>query len=210
MPGTRALHHAVLGYDDALGRIEREMLVLNIARAHRNLPGHFSVASSVAATFDYRANAQFGATINAGTVYSLTVGASAAESPTVTVIPITGQEFTTRILAPLDEAKLQFLLYQGARIDMLVRLMAEGLELRRPDGGLERMPWNAPGSRPEYEEFRRVAMHLGALQAENKLFGGALVVDETVLAQLTGPLSPGKEMAALERGWPRPARECTC
>jgi hypothetical protein len=98
--GPVALHEAVLGYDETVSRLERELLLLNIARQHQGLPGHFTVTSSIAATFDYRANVGFTGTfldtpgINS---YGFTLGASAAENPTLSIVPVQGEEFTKRI-----------------------------------------------------------------------------------------------------------------
>ncbi len=57
--GPVSLHEAVLGYDETVSRLERELLLVNIARSHHNLPSHFTVTSNIAATFDYRASAGF-------------------------------------------------------------------------------------------------------------------------------------------------------
>ena len=49
-----ALHRAVLEYDWTVNRIETELLLLNIARTRYHEPIHFTVVSSIAATFDFR------------------------------------------------------------------------------------------------------------------------------------------------------------
>ena len=204
--GPVALHEAVLLYDESVGRLERELLLLNIARTHQRLPGHFTVTSSVTATFDYRANLGVFATYvpQLNWLYGANVNTSVAESPTMTILPVQGEEFSSRILTPLDERKFQSLLFQGVALDMLVRLMSDGLELYNPDGALERFVANWPGRREEYEEFRRRALHLAWLQTHRQLSVEALTFDEAVLAALPTPLSGGEQLVALERGW-RPA-----
>lgn len=52
--GPVSLHKAVLNYDETISRLEREMLLINIARTHRDIPSHFTVTSNIAATFDYQ------------------------------------------------------------------------------------------------------------------------------------------------------------
>ena len=65
--GPPSLHQSVLGYDETISRLEREMLLLNIARVRNELPIHFTVTTSIAATFDYRVNAGVvGALLNPG------------------------------------------------------------------------------------------------------------------------------------------------
>src|SRR6266849_561702 len=109
--GPMALHEAVLGYDESVGRLERELLLLNIARTHQRLPGHFTVTSSVTATFDYRANlgafASFLDNVKPPRIWGVNAAASVAESPTMTILPVQGEEFNSRILTPLDERKFQ-------------------------------------------------------------------------------------------------------
>ncbi|MFQ5830188.1 MAG: hypothetical protein ACE5JD_13680 [Candidatus Methylomirabilia bacterium] len=202
--GPVALHEAVLGYDETISRLESEMLLLNIARTHRRLPTHFTVTSSIAATFDYRATTGFiGAFLEAPglNAYTLSLGTSAAENPTLSIIPLQGEEFTTRILTPMDESKFQFLVLQGAPIDMVMRLMADGIEVQDREGKFERFILNWPTRPEEYEEFRRRVLHLAWLNANRKLFVGTLFFEETVRARLAGPPSAGEVMSALEKGY---------
>ena len=61
--GPKLLHKSVLNYDETISTLEREMLLINIARRHRNIPIHFTVTSSIAATFDYVKSAGFIGTV---------------------------------------------------------------------------------------------------------------------------------------------------
>jgi hypothetical protein len=76
--GPVSLHEAVLGYDHTVSRLGREILLVNIARLHHGLPAHFTLATSIAATFDYQTNA---AILGPLTDVGLNVGVSAAEKP---------------------------------------------------------------------------------------------------------------------------------
>ena len=201
--GPVALHQAVLGYDETISRIESELLLLNIARRHHNLPNHFTVTSSIAATFDYRANVGFTGSFEkvGGDAYSFTLGTSAAENPTLSIVPVQGEEFTKRILTPMDESKFEFLVFQGVPIDMVLRLMADGIEVQHRDGTFERFVLNWPSVPEEYEEFRRRAMHLTWLNATRKLFVGTLTFEESVRVRLPGAPSAGEIIGALEKGY---------
>ncbi len=97
--GPISLHKAVLNYDETISQLEREMLLINIARTHCDIPGHYTVTSSIAATFDYQANMRMEGTfferVTGGVnKYIMGFGASVAEKPTLSIIPIQGEAIT--------------------------------------------------------------------------------------------------------------------
>jgi hypothetical protein len=194
--GPVSLHEAVLGYDHTVSRLERELLLVNIARLRHGLPVHFTVTSSIAATFDYQTNA---AILGPFTDVGLNVGVSAAENPTLTIVPIQGKQFTERVLTPLEDATFEFLVFQGSPIDMVMRLMADGIEVQTREGTFARFILNWPTHPPEYEEFRRIAMHLAWLNAIRRLFVGRLSFLETTHARLNTPPTAADVQNALEK-----------
>lgn len=202
--GPVSLHNAVLGYDETISRLESEMLIINIARTHHNLPIHFTVTSSVTATFEYSASFGFAGTYfePAGSdFHEVLVGASVKESPTLSIVPLQGEEFTKRILTPMGESKFEFLIFQGAPIDMVMRLMADGIEVQNRDGTFQRFILNWPSAPEEYKEFRQRAMHLAWLNDNRQLFVRTLSFEETERVKLTGPPSAGDLIGAREKGY---------
>ena len=173
------LNRAVLAYDEAITDAISKQLLINIARAHHHEPIHFTGVANVAATFDFR--------INAGATPALTgehgrtlvplFGGSIAENPTISITPIEGEEFTKRILAPFQESKLTLLLRQGVDIDLLLRLMAK--ELRLKHKGEEVAYRNSPSDKDGYDMFRKVVLHLSAIQDANHLYAEALTFERT-------------------------------
>jgi len=166
-----AMHQAVLEYDWTVNRIETELLLLNIARTRYHEPIHFTAVSNIAATFDFRVNTGL-AGLLAGAPgadsLSLTLGSSAAENPTVTIIPIQGKEFTTRLLTPITEETVFFLAQQGIDPAILFRLVSRGIILE------SEVLSNQPLRPKEYREFRQRVMHLSWLQSGRHLFIGPL------------------------------------
>lgn len=203
-----ALHKAVLEYDRTVNRVEAELLLLNIARARQYHPVHFTAVSSVAATFDFRMEAgilgRLGPSPEDPPV-EVGFGTSVAENPTVTIIPVSGEEFTTRILRPLDETKFEFLVHQGLDINMLLRLMARGIVMDR-DGRATTM-LNTPVQPDGYREFRRRLLHLAALNQAGHLFIQSLTYEQTYPVALDRALTPAEIVAVLEQGyrWTLPA-----
>ena len=201
--GPPALRDSVLGYDETVSALDQQILLLNIARLSLDRPPHFTVTSSIAATFNFETAAGIGGSINEGAgtdVLSLSLNMRAAENPTFSIVPITGQEFTQRILTPVGEDVLAFFLFQGVRIELLSRLMADGIELLAPSGRAQRFLANRISAPEEYPLFRRIVLHLGALQQSGRLFVQELTYDQPVLERLPSPPSTGDIVTAQDNG----------
>ena len=194
--GPVSLHQAVLGYDHTVSRLGSEILLVNIGRLRNGLPVHFTQATSIAATFDYQTNA---AILGPFSDVGLSVGVSAAENPTLTIVPIQGKQFIERVLTPLDDTKFEFPVFQGLPIDMVMRLVADGIEVQTQEGAFARFILNWPTHPTEYEEFRRIAMHLAWLNANRRLFVGRLSFLETTHARLSTPPTAADVQNAFEK-----------
>lgn len=175
-----SLERSVVAYDHAVTNALTQQLMLNIARAHHHHSIHFTAVSNIAATFDFRINA--GATpplgaITGGEALSPIFGASIAENPTISIVPVEGEDFTKRLLTPFQESKLTLLLRQGVDMDLLLRLMAA--QLRIPNDLGEIVYYNRPSVKDGYTVFRQVVLHLSSLQDRNFLFVEPLVYEKT-------------------------------
>ncbi|HAP38623.1 MAG TPA: hypothetical protein DCQ94_02580 [Nitrospira sp.] len=173
------LNRAVLAYDEAITDAISKQLLINIARAHHHEPIHFTGVANVAATFDFRITAGATPTLTGehGRTLMPLFGGSIAENPTISIAPIEGEEFTKRLLAPFQESKLTLLLRQGVDIDLLLRLMAN--ELRLKHQGEEIAYRNRPSDKDDYEMFRKVVLHLSAIQDANRLYAEAMTFERT-------------------------------
>ncbi|MEO5956274.1 MAG: hypothetical protein ABIR36_11380 [Nitrospiraceae bacterium] len=173
------LNRAVTTYDQAVTDAVSKQLLINIARAHQHQPIHFTGVSNIAATFDFR--------VSAGATPALTgegsralmpiFGGSMAENPTISIVPIEGEEFTKRLLTPFQETKFILLLRQRYDIDLMLRLMTQELRIRQ--NGQEVAYLNTPADRTGYEMFRRVVTHLSTIQDRNQLHAEPLVYNRT-------------------------------
>ncbi len=173
------LNRAVTSYDEAVTEAVSKQLLINIARAHQHQPIHFTGVSNIAATFDFRvsAGATPALTGDASRALMPVFGGSVAENPTISIVPIEGEEFTKRLLTPFQETKFTLLLRQRYDIDLLLRLMAQ--ELRITENGQKIAYRNKPADRTDYEMFRRVVTHLSAIQDQNQLYAEPLVYIRT-------------------------------
>jgi hypothetical protein len=110
-----SLKQAVEGYNTATTDILAEQLLANIVRVGQRQTAHFTGVTSIAATFNYTVNA--GATPaltgDSGGMILPTFGGSASDNPTFSIVPIEGEDFSKRLLNPMDEGKLTLLLRQS-------------------------------------------------------------------------------------------------
>ncbi len=174
-----ALNRAVIAYDDAVTDALSQQLLINIARAYHRQPIHFTGVSNIAATFSFQVNA--GGMPASGGLAGASIlpifGGSIAENPTISIVPIEGEDFTRRLLTPLAENKLTLLLRQRYDVDLLLRMMAQEVRILQPSQyAIYR---NSPMNKAEYEMFRRVVLHLSAIQDDNKLYAEPLPLIHT-------------------------------
>lgn len=171
------LQHAVSAYDDTITDAISRQLLTNIARAQHHQPIHFTGISNVAATFDFRFNA--GATPALGGLAGNTLmpifGGSIAENPTISIVPIEGEEFTWRLLTPFRQNKFMLLFRQRFDVDLLLRLMAQ--EVRIQEGLSQKTYRNRSPFPADYEMFRKVVLHLSAIQDQNQLHAEPLNIE---------------------------------
>lgn len=194
-----ALHEAVIEYDRAANKIQSDMLLLNIARAHHFQPLHFTAVSSVAATFDFAANIGLLPSQVERTPSPVApgLGVSVAERPTVTIVPIEGEDFTRRILAPMDSSRLSALFQQGAEFGLLFRLMAK--ELVVSGYGESGYLLNDPSEREQYVSFRQRVLHLSSLNLARSLYVGPIVFEDTLPVSTSSKLPSGEGLAVLDK-----------
>ena len=201
--GRPALRESVLGYDATVSALEQQILLLNIARLGLDRPPHFTVTSSIAATFTFEKSAGIRGAIfeGAGTdALELDLNARVAENPTFSIVPISGQEFTQRILTPVTEDVLAFFMFQGVRIELLGRLMGDAIEMLGTKGGTKRVYSNKVTSPDQFRTFRQIILHLGSLQQGGQLFINELTFDQAVLDRVRQQPSTGDIVSALGGG----------
>lgn len=191
--GPPALHRSVLGYDETTLQLDQQLLLLNIARRHQGLPIHFTKTSSIAATFNWTTTAGIGGRLEESPrgfhSMNLNLGASASENPTFSITPLAGEEFTKRILTPLNEKVFEFFVHQGIPVDQVMRLVSGGITELNPDGTFLRFVENHPRRPDEYIKFRQIALHLAYLQAQRHLFVRTPFFEDLLMTVKAAPRS---------------------
>ncbi|MDD5322532.1 MAG: hypothetical protein PHD43_18345 [Methylococcales bacterium] len=190
-----ALDYVTIAYNESSADVISKQLLLNIARARFNQPIYFSGISNIAATLNFQANA--GATPpftgNNGTTLMPVFGGSVSENPTISIVPMEGEQFTQRLLTPLSEDKLTLLLRQNLDVDILLRLVT--LEFRTQDE--EAVYHNRPRNQQDYATFRRIVLHLSSIQDRDQLYAEPLIFERHWT--LPSKSISGKTFQALEQ-----------
>ena len=192
--GPPVLERAVLGYDEVQAGLEQKLMLLNIARWHTQLPVHFTVTTSIAATFDWTTRVGVGGQLeeSKGTnFFQVDLGASASENPTFSIMPVSGKDFAKRLLTPYSDDVFEFLVFQSGRVNRSMRLMGDGLQFQKPDGSFVRYIQNTARFPEQYEEFRRIALHMQSLWDADQLFVRSLIFEETLVEDFKGAPSAG-------------------
>jgi len=202
-----ALHRAVVEYDRATAQIQAEMLLLNIARSKHLEPLHFTAVSSITATLAFTASAGIAPTgTEAAPIVAPFFNARVTESPTITIIPIEGEEFTTRILSPVSARQVAFLFQHGVEPAILLRLIAQELVIQKEKGFT--VLHNNPLEAAQYIEFRRRVLHISSLSLSEALYVGPILYENTL--PISFPKDSGspevlqaldKVLAAEEKGY---------
>ena len=151
--GPKALRSHRPAYNQTIQQTEKEELLLNMVRARYSEPMKFLQLSSIVASVSA------GSTLNANievpfdvprasrgpVLANLGGGLTYTDSPTVTYVPLEGQQFVTQILRGASVDILLALLQSGFRMGPVMLLLTERL------GPLA----NVPGA-PTFSQFRQL------------------------------------------------------
>lgn len=192
---------AVLDYDEVAARADARMLLLNVARARYGRPLHFSAVSGIAATFELEGSVGAGGEIaEAAGVTSLApqVGLRVVESPTISIVPIRGEDFTRRLLAPFDAATFGFFYHQGSNVATLCRMLCQGLYVEENGTRVSVPNPVLPGESGRFADF---VARLEALDAEGTLDIGPLVFEQSYMLDEGAAVDAGTLSDVLDRGY---------
>lgn len=168
--GPRTIPAARFNYNETIARSLNEQLLLNLVRLrYRDTPLFIDVGT-VAAQYTLSGRASASPTINIdgkeANEYGFGLGGSYSERPTITYVPLKGEEFAQRLLAPISPINLILLSQSGWSIERLLLCCVQRInEL-----------WNAPSATgptpsyvPENTDFRKFAALLRKIQIARRM-----------------------------------------
>lgn len=175
--GPNSMRSGRVLYNRAIAETANEQLLLNIVRLqYRDVPVFLEVTSvstslSFTGTFGPEV-ALFEGPGNDGVDGSIG-SLSYEEQPTITYLPLQGENFVRQLLTPISADQIQLLYYSGWSIDRILRVCVQrmGAYANAPSAS-----GPTPARAPEFEAFREVTEIFRELQIE-----GALSVGRTAL-----------------------------
>ena len=178
--GPKALRGGRNDYNVAIQYTSNEQLLLNLVRLkYRDTPCFLAV-SSVATSFNFDVGGGASASLlekdrPGNNVFGLNARAGFAEKPTVSYVPLHGEDFVKQMLTPLKPDTLLLLYHSGWSVERIFKMCVQRIN------GVK----NAPGASgptpdyvPEYKTFKRVCKLLRGLQRADALSLGAVTSDK--------------------------------
>ncbi len=204
--GSRTVPPARFNYNEAMAQSWNEQLLLNLVRARYRDTTRFIEVSSILTSYSFTGSGTLSATAGLSTSSSDSATPSATlsytESPTITYIPLQGEDFARRLLSPISAETLGLLADTGRNVETLLLCCAEMLNDLH----------NAPAARgptsttaPRYEVFHRATKLLGELQATGGIDvitdstgESSIEIDPTQKDQLTSQIAELQKLLQLD------------
>ncbi len=169
--GPRTIPAARFDYNQRIARSQNDQLLLNLVRLrYRDTPVFLDVGTVIAQyTLDVRAGVlpRIHVDGNSGTEIGVDLGARYSEQPTITYEPISGAEFTQRLLTPISPHTIILLSQSGWSVERLLMCCVDSIN------DIANAPVASgptPSRIPDNSQFREAARLLRELQISGALY----------------------------------------
>ena len=196
--GAKAIRAGRGNYNVAIQQTNAQQLLLNLVRLrYRDTPA-FLVVSSVSTSFTVAVEAG-GSIADVGElgVVGLSGGLAFAEKPSITYLPLQGDQFVQLLMSPIELPVPHLLYHSGWRIDRILRVCLQSM------GNLKNAPSAAsptPSRAPEYKQFANAAKLLRDLQVKGQLqLIGQMGSDERTVEAIVLQINPQADVQKLTK-----------
>ncbi len=166
--GPHAVRQAHSLYNQALVETQDEQLLLNLVRLRYRDTPYFLEVTSLSAQYELAGSASLGATARSGDhdEAGAGVGVAIAERPTVTYLPLQGDEFVTQLLSPISLETVMLLPQNGWSIERVLRTTVQRLN-DVPNAPSASGP--TPANAPDFRRFQDLAHRFRRLQVAGEV-----------------------------------------
>lgn len=168
--GPRTIPGARFDYNERIARSQNDQLLLNLVRLrYRDTPVFLDVGTVIAQyTLDARVGVlpRINVDGSGGTEFGVDLGGRYSEQPTITYQPVSGAEFTQRLLTPISAQTIILLSQSGWSIERLLMCCVDSIN------GVTNAPVASgptPTRIPNNSDFREAARLLRELQISGSL-----------------------------------------
>ncbi len=165
------MRRSFIDYANAHADASNQQLLLNLARLDNIHPPYFLQMGGITAQYSFGVAADYnitntdaGSGIDDVVTNFFDINANASESPVFNFTPLSGQDFSQRILSPISSAIFFSEVQRGFEVDLLLRIMVNDITLIFPDTGERRRLLNNPARGENYADFLRFSGLLRILQ----------------------------------------------
>lgn len=189
----RVLKDASLGFNAVLHHTVGEQMLLNLVRLRYGEGPIFLEVASISTQHSFSGNAGASASIKEAMPdsYGVSLGLSYSEKPTVTLVPLQGEEFARRLLSPVPVEHIIILLNSGWRLDRVLRLCIQSMN-DIPNAPTASGP--TPSAPPEFKRFLRLSrlfevlrekrgVRFGYVQHKGQLVPALRFIEDTLEAR---------------------------
>lgn len=154
--GPTSIRTSRTNYNDAIARTSAEQLLLNLVRLrYRDVPLFLEV-SSVTTTFEVEVAGGMGVRSTTPEIASVDLDGSVtlSERPSVTYLPLQGENFVKKLMTPLETETLALMYHSGWTLDRMLKVCVRRLG---PLVNAARASGPTPRLVPEYRDFFEAA-----------------------------------------------------
>jgi hypothetical protein len=195
--GARTIPGARFDYNDAIVRSFDNQMLLNLVRLRYQDSIFFLDLSSVVASYrrEVTGSVSPSGAINPATYnWAAAAGGAWSEAPTISYVPLQGEDFAKRLLAPIEPSAILLLSRSGWGLERLLLCAVQQLN-ELPNGTA--VGGVAPVQVLHYERFRRVATLLRTLQEQGFIQLNTLSDPSDTVAVTAGPVPMDERARAM-------------
>lgn len=167
--GPSALNNTHIPYNQAISDTLNQQMLLNLVRLKYRDEAYYLTVGSVTSSLNFSGNAGINSQIDlgpAGNSISPSLGFAYSDSPTISYLPLQGENFFKSVFTELPIATISILGATGWNMDDIFGLCVEeinGVENAARASGL------TPKLAPHYREFEKIQLLLRKLQMTRSL-----------------------------------------